>query len=135
MKSSGYTDGALLRDLPPRGRYYILAIIALGAVVFGSLVSRAALTPVIPLLFLVLLSSLTSAFKIQLPIASGSNMSVSYVVDIAALLLRGPHATMIVGAASGWSQSTLNARTRNAPYRTLFNMAVLVLTVETAGQV
>ena len=89
----------------------------------------------LPLLFLVLLSSLTSAFKVQFPIASGSNMSVSYVVDIAALILRGPHATMIVGAASGWSQTTLNARTPNPLYRTLFNMAILVLTVQAAGQV
>ena len=87
------------------------------------------------MLSLVLLSSLTSAFKVQFPITGGSNMSVSYVVDIASLILRGPHASMIVGAASGWSQSALNARTRNPPYRTLFNMAVLVLTVETSGQV
>jgi hypothetical protein len=56
---------------------------------------------VLPLLLLVFLSSVTSAFKVQFPIASGSNMSVSYVVDIASLILRGPHATMIVGAASG----------------------------------
>ena len=54
----------------------------------------------LPLFFLVVLSSLTSTFKVQFPIASGSNMSVSYVVDIASLILRGPHATMIVGAAS-----------------------------------
>src|SRR3954451_5047818 len=62
-------------------------------------------------------------------------MSVSYVVDIAALLLRGPHASMIVGAASGWSQTTLNSRTPNPAYRTLFNMAILVITVQAAGQV
>ena len=64
-------------------------------------------------------------------------MSVSYIVDIAALILRGPHATMIVGAASGWSQSTFNQPTpnRNPLYRTLFNMAILVLTVEASGQV
>ncbi len=125
----------MLRDLPPRGRWYILAVIALGALTFGVLVPRATLTPIVPLLVLVLLSSLTSAFKIQFPIASGSNMSVSYVVDIAALILRGPHATMIVGAASGWSQTTLNSRAPNRAFRTLFNMAVLVLTVQAAGQV
>ena len=62
-------------------------------------------------------------------------MSVSYVVDIAALILRGPHATMIVGAASGWSQTTLNSRSPNPVYRTLFNMSILVLTVQAAGQV
>jgi len=62
-------------------------------------------------------------------------MSVSYVVDIASLILRGPHATMIVGAASGWSQTTLNSRTPNPLFRTLFNMSILVLTVQASGQV
>ena len=125
----------MLRDLPPRGRWYIFAVIVLGAVTFGALVSRAAFTPIVPLLLLVLLSSLTSAFKIQFPIASGSNMSVSYVVDIAALILRGPHAAMIVGAASGWSQTTLNSRASNPVFRSLFNIALLVITVQAAGQV
>src|SRR5471030_87576 len=110
-------------------------VIACGALTFFVLVPRASLTPILPLLIFVALSSLTSAFKVQFPIASGSNMSVSYVVDIAALILRGPHATMIVGAASGWSQTTLNSRTRNPMYRTLFNMACLVLTVQASGQV
>ncbi len=125
----------MLRDLPPRGRWYILAVIALGAATFCALVPRATFTPIIPLIVLILASSLTSAFKIQFPIASGSNMSVSYVVDIAALILRGPHATMIVGAASGWSQTTLNSRSPNPVFRTLFNMSILVLTVQAAGQV
>jgi PAS domain S-box-containing protein len=125
----------LLRDLPPRGRWYILAVIALGAVTFCALVPRATFTPIVPLIVLILASSLTSAFKIQFPIASGSNMSVSYAVDIAALILRGPHATMIVGAASGWSQTTLNSRSPNPLHRTLFNMSILVLTVQAAGQV
>ena len=124
----------MLRDLPPRARWYILTVIALGAVTFCVLVPRASFTPIVPLIVLVLLSSLTSAFKVQFAIASGSNMSVSYVVDIAALILRGPHATMIVGAASGWSQTTLNSRTPNPPFRTLFNMSILVLTVQAAGQ-
>jgi PAS domain S-box-containing protein len=130
-----YTVAELLGDLPPRARWYILAVIASGALVFGALLPRAALSPIVPLVILVLLSALTSAFKVQFPIATGSNMSVSYVVDIAAILLRGPHASMIVGAASGWSQTTLNTRAPNPAYRTLFNMAILVITVQAAGQV
>ena len=59
---------------------------------------RADVSHVLPLLLLTFLSSLTSAFKVQFPIASGSTMSVSYVVDIAALIVLGPHAAMIVGA-------------------------------------
>jgi PAS domain S-box-containing protein len=125
----------LLRDLPPRARWYIVSVIVLAAVVFTALIPRAQFTSLLPLVFLVLLSSLTAAFKVHFPIAGGSNMSVSYVIDIASLILFGPHATMIVGAASGWSQSTLNARSGNPVHRTLFNMACLVLTVQAAGQV
>src|ERR1700745_2526220 len=91
LLSIAYTWSALLRELPPRARWYIIGVIVLGAVTFGALVPRATFTPVLPLLFFVLLSSLTSAFKVHFPIASGSNMSVSYVVDIASLILRGPH--------------------------------------------
>jgi len=110
-------------------------VIVAGGLTFALLVPRATFLPLLPLLVLVLLSSLTSAFKVHFPIASGVNMSVSYVVDIASLILRGPHASMIVGAASGWSQTTFNAARKNAPYRTLFNMACLALTVEASGQV
>jgi PAS domain S-box-containing protein len=125
----------LLRDLPPKARWYTISVIAAGAVTFAVLVPRASLTPLTPLLVLILLSSLTSAFKIHFPIASGVNMSVSYVVDIASLILYGPHATMIVGALSGWAQTTFNTPQRNPPYRLLFNMASLALTVQVAGQV
>ena len=132
-----YTEVDLLRDLPPRARWYTIGVIVLGAVTFAALVPRATLTPVLPLVFFILLSSLTSAFKVHFPIASGSNMSVSYVVDIAALILRGPHAGMIVGAASGFTQSTFNqpSPNRNPLYRTLFNTSILVLTAEASGQV
>ena len=125
----------MLRDLPPRARWYIVSVIVLGGIVFAILIPRAEFTPILPLVFLVLLSSLTAAFKVHFPIAGGSNMSVSYVIDIASLILRGPHASMILGAVSGWSQSTLNARAGNPLHRTLFNMACLVLTVQAAGQV
>ncbi len=130
-----YTGVALLRDLPPRARGYILTVIVLGLLTFALLIPRATLSPTLPLVVFVLLSSLFSAFKVQFPIASGSNMSLSYVVDIACLILRGPHPAMIVGAASGWSQSTFNSRTANPAYRTLFNMACLVMTTQAAGQV
>jgi PAS domain S-box-containing protein len=125
----------LLRDLPARARWYILFVIALGAVTFCALVPRATLSPIVPLILFIVLSSLTSALKVQFPIASGSNMSVSYVVDIAALILRGPHTAMIVAAFAGWSQTTFNSRSRNPRYTTPFNMSILLLTAQTAGQV
>ncbi len=112
-------------------------MIVLGAATFGLMLARhpESLSPIPPLLLFVVLSSLTSAFKVQFPIASGSNMSVSYVVDVASLILLGPHATMIVGGVSGWSQTTFNTRTRNPAYRILFNMACLIITTQAAGQV
>ena len=90
----------MFRELPPAARWYILVVLVAGALAMALLVPRGALTPILPLLLLVLVSSLTSAFKVHFPIASGSSMSVSYVVDIVSLILRGPHATMLVGAAS-----------------------------------
>ena len=64
------------------------------------------------LLLLTFLSSLTSAFKVQLPIASGSTMSVSYIVDIAALIVLGPHAAMVVGATGALGAVHLQRRER-----------------------
>jgi diguanylate cyclase (GGDEF)-like protein/putative nucleotidyltransferase with HDIG domain len=83
---------------------------------------------------LLLLSSFASAFKVSLPIASsGSTMSVSYAVDFAALLLVGADETMLVAAASAWSQCTLRAEARAPAYRTLFSIASLIITVKAAG--
>jgi PAS domain S-box-containing protein len=125
----------LLKELPPVARWYIVSVIVIGALTFGLLIPRATFAPLAPLILLVVLSSVTSAYKVHFPIASGSNMSVSYVVDIASLILRGPYATMVVGAVSGWTQTTLKSTRRNPAYRVLFNMACLVITVQTAGQV
>src|SRR5262249_20217021 len=81
-------------------------------------------------------SSVASALKVSLPLASsGSTMSVSYAVDFASLLLLGADPTMLVGAASAFSQCTFRTQARSAPYRTLFSMASLVLTVKAAGTV
>jgi diguanylate cyclase (GGDEF)-like protein/putative nucleotidyltransferase with HDIG domain len=78
----------------------------------------------------------TSVFKVTLPIVrGGSTMSVSYAVDFASLLLLGPNETMVVAAASAYSQCTFRVKERNPTYRTLFSMACLVVTVQAAGRV
>src|SRR4029079_7462845 len=92
--------------------------------------------PVVILLLLLMLSSITSVFKVNLPLArSGSTMSVSYAVDFASLLLLGPNQTMIVAAVSAWSQCTFRIKERNPLYRTFFSMGCLVITVQAAGVV
>jgi diguanylate cyclase (GGDEF)-like protein/putative nucleotidyltransferase with HDIG domain len=124
-------------SLPLSARIYVGSVIALGAAL---LVAYFPLTVfqsqrtfwIFGLLLLV--SSITSVFKVKLPLArSGSTMSVSYAVDFAALLLLGPHETMLVAAASAYSQCTFRIKERNAMHRTLFSMACLVITVQAAG--
>ena len=81
MLITGCRDTQTSADAFINGRYN-------GALTFALVVSRGAFNPIVPFVVLILLSSLTSAFYAQLPITSGSNMSVSDVVDIACLLLR-----------------------------------------------
>src|SRR5918992_288233 len=125
-----------MKSLPLPARLYVGTVITLGAgllVYFFPVETLAS-----PWLFLLLLalSSITSVFKVNLPLArSGSTMSVSYAVDFAALLLLGPNETMVVAAASAYSQCTFRIKERNPTYRTLFSMACLVLTVQAAGAV
>jgi diguanylate cyclase (GGDEF)-like protein/putative nucleotidyltransferase with HDIG domain len=124
-----------MKKLPIAARLYVGAVLAGGAIVLGVFAPRSFAQPG---LFAVLLlcSSIASALKVSLPLAgSGSTMSVSYAVDFASLLLLGADATMLVAAASAWSQCTLRTKARAEPYRTLFSIASLVLTVKAAGVV
>jgi diguanylate cyclase (GGDEF)-like protein/putative nucleotidyltransferase with HDIG domain len=125
-----------MKQLPLLARLYVGAAIALGAGLFVVFFPVETLSS--PWLFLLLLalSSITSVFKVNLPLArSGSTMSVSYAVDFASLLLLGPNETMVVAAASAYSQCTFRIKERNPIHRTLFSMACLVLTVQAAGHV
>jgi diguanylate cyclase (GGDEF)-like protein/putative nucleotidyltransferase with HDIG domain len=126
-----------MKSLPVGARVYVCLVIAAGALLLA--LNFPLLTIIhnpLPFVVLVLLSSVTSVFKVTLPLArSGSTMSVSYAVDFAALLVLGPDETMIVAAVSAWSQCTFRTKERNPPHRTLFSMACLVVTVQAAGAV
>ena len=124
----------LMASLPLPARIYIGLVILLGTVLVFGFGPRATFHQ--PNLFAVLLvlSAVTSAFKVYLPLAkSGSTMSVSYAIDFTALILLGPHETMLVGVASAWSQCTFRMQVRNPAYRTLFSMACLAITVQATG--
>jgi diguanylate cyclase (GGDEF)-like protein/putative nucleotidyltransferase with HDIG domain len=119
---------------PLAGRIYVLAIIALGAVLMASALSSWQLER--PGLFAVLLvmSVISSALKVDMPLGAGSScISLSYAVDFTALLLLGPAPTMLIAVASGWSQSTFRMSVRNPAYKTLFSMATLAASVAAAG--
>ena len=126
-----------MKELPLAARLYVGSIIALGAAMLlwffpqEIFFNRGRMW-----LFLVLLvlSVVTSIFKVNLPLArSGSTMSVSYAVDFASLLLLGPNETMLVALASAYSQCTFRIKERNPLHRTFFSMACLVITVQAAG--
>jgi putative nucleotidyltransferase with HDIG domain len=110
-------------------------VIAAGAIVMAVCLPLVHFThqPVL-LPALVALASLAAALKVTLPLTmSGSTMSVSYAVNFAALLLLGPHAAMVVAVASAFFHCHVNNKEHHPPYRTLLNMAALVLTVQGAG--
>ena len=123
-----------MNALPLGARIYVCSIIGLGAGLLAAFFPREFHGS--PWLFfsLLLLSSVTSVFKVNLPLARrSSTMSVSYAVDFAALLLLGPNETMLVAAASAFSQCTFRIKERNPVHRTLFSMACLIVTVQAAG--
>src|SRR5215471_16353705 len=124
-----------MKGLPVAARVYVFGVCIAGAVVAAFNIPHSLKHPG---LFFVLLvcSSVASALKVSLPLAtSGSTMSISYAVDFASLLLLGANETILVAATSAWSQCTFRVQSRTPVYRTLFNMASLVLTVKLAGLV
>jgi diguanylate cyclase (GGDEF)-like protein/putative nucleotidyltransferase with HDIG domain len=122
-----------MKELPLAARLYVSGVIIAGIAVFAFFFPHSIVHPGI-FIALLLCSSLASALKVNLPLASGgSTMSVSYAVDFASLLLLGANETMLVAGTSAWSQCTFKTRARSAPFRTAFSMASLVLTVKAAG--
>lgn len=125
-----------MKALPVPARIFVCSVIAVGAVLLAYFFPFNSFHSPGIFLLLLLLSSITSVFKVNLPLArSGSTMSVSYAVDFASLLLLGPNETMIVAAASAWSQCTFRIKERNPAYRTFFSMGCLIITVQAAGLV
>jgi diguanylate cyclase (GGDEF)-like protein/putative nucleotidyltransferase with HDIG domain len=125
-----------LKRLPLPARVFVSSVILTGGLLLALFVPvRTVASPTLWLfLFLLALSSITSVFKVKLPLArSGSTMSVSYAVDFATLLLLGPHETMMVAAVSAYSQCTFRIKERNPIYRTMFSMGCLIITVQAAG--
>jgi len=123
-----------LRSQPPAARLFVGAIIAAGALVLAFWGPRHVPNPI---LFATLLaaSALASSLRLRVPLGvSSSNLSISYSVDFAALLLIGTELTMLVAGVSAWLQSTLgHDQKRNPVFRVVFNTAALVLTVRAAG--
>jgi diguanylate cyclase (GGDEF)-like protein/putative nucleotidyltransferase with HDIG domain len=123
-----------MKPVPVVGRVYVASVIATSGVLAACCLPRARFDHPFLLGALVISSAAAAAFKRHVPRPSGhSTMSVSYAVNFASLLLLGPHETMLVAAASAFSQCHLNSKDRNAFHRTLFSMASLATTIEAAA--
>ena len=89
-----------MKDLPVPARLYVSAVLVAGATVLLTFGPRS-IENLGLFSALLAISSVASAFKVTLPLATaGSTMSVSYAVDFASLLLLGADPTMLVAAAS-----------------------------------
>jgi diguanylate cyclase (GGDEF)-like protein/putative nucleotidyltransferase with HDIG domain len=121
-------------QLPVAGRRFVTSVIIVGGALLVVCLPHMRFEQPFVFFALLFLSSATAGLKVYLPLTTGgSTMSVSYAVDFAALLLLGPHETMLVAAGSAFSQCNLNSKDRNPLYRTLFSMSSLIITVQCAG--
>ncbi len=59
-----------------------------------------------------------------------ANLSGSFVLDFLSLLLLGPHATIVIAGVGAACHSLFTGPRRNPFYRTLFNIACSVVTIE-----
>jgi hypothetical protein len=86
---------------------------------------------------LVVLTCVTSAWKVNLPIplASGATLSASYASNLMALLLLGPSHAVVIGVAGAWTQCTYKVKRRYPLYRTIFSAAAEALTIAATGAV
>jgi PAS domain S-box-containing protein len=120
--------------LPRPAQAYVAAVIGFGAAAgfmyFPTTIAEPGLFAA-----LVILSCLTSMWKVTLPLglSSGSTLSVSYAADLMALLLLGPQQAMVVAVTGAWAQCAFKVRRRYPLYRTIFSMAAEALTIQATG--
>jgi len=117
-------------------RSYVAAVVSAGAIAFVLFFPR---TMPHPALFsaLLLLSCITSLWKVNLPIAltSGSTLSMSYAANLMALLLLGTSEATVIAAAGVLAQCTINVKRAYPFYRTAFSVAAEALTMLATGLV
>jgi signal transduction histidine kinase/ActR/RegA family two-component response regulator len=124
------------RALPGFTRIYLTAVIVGGLSAVGAFLPRAFPEPIL-FSALVVLTCVTSGWKVNLPIplASGATLSASYAANLMALLLLGPSHAMVIGVAGAWTQCTYKVKCRYPLYRTIFSTAAEALTMVATGAV
>ena len=121
---------ASFSGLPPVAQIYVASVTLLGAIslVLSIRDFRGDQLPLF--LFLMALTVVTSAAKIELPLGrSQSNLSLAHAVNFWALLALGPAPTVCIAAVSAAAQCTLRTNAANPLHRVLFSIASLTVTV------
>jgi diguanylate cyclase (GGDEF)-like protein len=133
-----------MKALPLAARIYVVIVLVLGGVLLGAAIVSAPLAQPARFLILLALSMLASTLKICVPLPRALTetlsdnalaMSMSVTVNLAALFSLGVSEATLIAAAGAWAQCTFNVRSKNPLYRTLFNIAALVVTFQLTGWV
>ena len=139
--ATGAFERPLFRQTPPETRNYQSAayvgfVILLGAAGAVALFPKTYPDPAL-FFFLVIAACVTSAWKVNLPIAlsSGSTLSVSYAANLMALVLLGPRYAVLIAAFGVWTQCTVNVKQRYPIHRTVFSIAAQIVTMTATGLV
>jgi diguanylate cyclase (GGDEF)-like protein/putative nucleotidyltransferase with HDIG domain len=122
-----------MRELPIAARVYVTGVVVAACTALALRLPEAQFSQPWVFVALLLLSSVTSAFKLDLPLSPGrSSISVTYAVNFLALLILPPVETLLITIASAWSQCTFRMHERNPLHQTIFSIASLTLTVQAA---
>ena len=110
-------------SLSTPAKVYVLSVVTAGTAALIAWFPTSIPDPALFALLLVV-SCLTSLWKINLPIplASSSTLSVSYAANLMALLLLGPQQALVIALGGVWIQCTINVRARYPWYRTAFSI-------------
>jgi hypothetical protein len=112
-------------------RLYAPAVIAGGALVLALRAATETISQPPLLAALLGVAVVASTVKVRLPMARGqATLSMSYFTDVIGLLLVGPLGAMLVASAGAAAQCAFLSRSRPTWLRTLFSVAVLVVTIE-----
>jgi diguanylate cyclase (GGDEF)-like protein/PAS domain S-box-containing protein len=123
-----------MKRLPFGARCYVTAIIAIGLALGLYRIPYVRFSDLSLFSLLAVFSIAASHLKLYLPHPRGSStMSVSYVVEFTAVMLLGSDSTMLIAALSSWSQATIAVDRRNPAYRTVFSIALMIITIQITG--